>query len=199
MNEAVVINAEPSGKLLESIREEISFPTRYVRFTRFELDLHRQRLFCEGVSVVLSGKLFGTLTVLLRHPRQIVSREILRNHVWPGNEGADVDSNLNTTVNKLRRILRDAAAEDPLIQTIARRGYLFSAKVEYAERPMSEDSRTEGIDNEICGFRWIQAAKAFCLERSGACLRASLILLVIASLLLGAAVTLFAHRPMYHP
>lgn len=201
MNEAIITEAELAEKFFEpsDIGEVISFPTRYLRFTRFELDLHQQRLRCAGVSVNVPHKVFRTLVVLLQQPGKIVSREILCNHLWPENNGIDVESNLNTTLNKLRRIFRDMGAVHPLIQTIARRGYLFTAKVEYAERVMSEDPRTQTIEGKSLRFRCIQAVKVFFLERSSTCLKASLIVLVIASILLGAAITLYAYRPIYHP
>jgi DNA-binding winged helix-turn-helix (wHTH) protein len=116
----------------DTMSEEQRFPARYLRFDMFELDLKGQRLCRDGASITVRGKPYRTLLALLENPGEIVSREVLQDRLWPGKIGIDRGSNLNTTINKLRRILHDTDTGHPLIKTIVRKGYLFTTKIEYA-------------------------------------------------------------------
>jgi DNA-binding winged helix-turn-helix (wHTH) protein len=180
------------------IPEEPSFPTRYLRFGMFELDLKGQRLSRDGASIIVHGKLYTTLLTLLEHPGEIVARELLQGRLWPGKISIDRGSNLNTTVNKLRRILQDTDPGHPLIKTIVRKGYLFTAKIEYAHQSVNENRRHETNEGKASRFSWTRAATAY-TSSSTIGFRASLIVLLTASILLGAAMALYAHRSFYQP
>jgi cholera toxin transcriptional activator len=60
----------------------------------------------------------------------VVTREELRQSLWPADTFVDYDHSLNTAVNKLRESLDDSADNPRFIQTIPRRGYRFIASVE---------------------------------------------------------------------
>ena len=67
--------------------------------------------------------------MLLEHPGEVVSREELRNKLWPGDTLVDFDHGLNKAINKLRGALRDSAESPRFVETVARRGYRFLAEV----------------------------------------------------------------------
>jgi cholera toxin transcriptional activator len=59
-----------------------------------------------------------------------VTRDELRQRLWPTDTFVDFDHSLNTIVNKLREALGDSASNPRFIETLARRGYRFLAPVE---------------------------------------------------------------------
>jgi DNA-binding winged helix-turn-helix (wHTH) protein len=72
--------------------------------------------------------------MLLERPREVVTREELRNGLWPADTFVDFDHGLNTAINQLRSALGDSAANPRFIQTLPRRGYRFIAPVEAGSR-----------------------------------------------------------------
>jgi cholera toxin transcriptional activator len=60
----------------------------------------------------------------------VVTREELRQKLWPADTFVDFDHSLNTAVNKLREALGDSATSPRYVETLARRGYRFIAPVE---------------------------------------------------------------------
>jgi Tol biopolymer transport system component/DNA-binding winged helix-turn-helix (wHTH) protein len=71
------------------------------------------------------------LRILLEQPGQLVTREELRNQLWPADTFVDFDHGLNKAVAKLREALAQADGESPLIETLPRRGYRLTAPVEW--------------------------------------------------------------------
>jgi hypothetical protein len=63
----------------------------------------------------------------------VVSREDLRQRLWPTDTFVDFDHSLNTAVNKLREALGDSASTPRYVETLPRRGYRFVAPVQPAE------------------------------------------------------------------
>ncbi len=70
------------------------------------------------------------LLMLLERPRDLVTREELRDRLWSSDTFVDFDHGLNTAINQLRSALGDSAANPRFIQTLPRRGYRFIAPVE---------------------------------------------------------------------
>lgn len=75
---------------------------------------------------------FALLAFLLERAGNLVSREELRERLWPADTFVDFDHGLNTAVNKLREVLGDSASSPRFIETLARRGYRFIADVEWS-------------------------------------------------------------------
>src|SRR5258708_1523616 len=101
-----------------------------VRFALFEADLRARELRRQGRRLRLQEQPFAVLAVLLERPGALVTREELRQRLWPADTFVDFDHSLNTAVNKLRDVLGDSATDPRLIQTLSRRGYRFVAAVE---------------------------------------------------------------------
>ncbi len=100
-------------------------PARYIRFGRFHLDMKKEELFKDGARVKLQGKVYQALAALLQKPGEIVTREELRLRLWPSGTYVNYDSNMNTTVNKLRQVLGDSSDQPAFVETIPRKGYSF--------------------------------------------------------------------------
>src|ERR1700758_3702903 len=104
-------------------------PLGIVQFGTFEADLRSGELRKQGKRIKIQEQPFHVLTVLLRHPGEVVTREELRNHNWPPDTFVDFDNSLNTAINKLREALGDSADNPRFIETLPRRGYRFIAPV----------------------------------------------------------------------
>src|SRR5689334_8722278 len=119
--------------------ENTSYQTQPVRFGSFELDLRAGELRKEGVRIKLQEQPFQILAMLLERPGQVVTREELRNKLWPADTFVDFDHGLNKAINKLREALGDAADSPRFIETLARRGYRFM------ETPATRPGRIESL------------------------------------------------------
>src|SRR5262244_707132 len=90
---------------------ESDYPPRVARFGTFEADLHTGELRREGRKVRIQEQPFRILALLLEHAGQVVTREDLRERLWPA-EFVDFDHSLNAASRKLREALGDSA-ENP--------------------------------------------------------------------------------------
>jgi cholera toxin transcriptional activator len=108
-----------------------SNPGRIARFGVFELDLAVGELRKNGAKLRLQEQPFQVLALLLGRAGEIVTREELREKLWPADTFVDFDHSLNTAVNKLRETLGDSASSPRYIETLARRGYRFIAPLNH--------------------------------------------------------------------
>ncbi len=108
---------------------------RIARFGIFELDLFAGELRKNGAKLRLQEQPFRVLAFLLERPGDVVTREELRQKLWPADTFVDFDHSLNTAVNKLRETLGDSASSPRYIETLARRGYRFIAPVQTGVEP----------------------------------------------------------------
>src|ERR1700756_4003421 len=99
------------------------------RFGVFELDLRAGELRRNGSKVKLQEQPFQILAELLDRPGQVVTREELRNRLWPVDTYVDFDHSLNAAIRRLRDALGDSAENPTFVETVARRGYRFLAPV----------------------------------------------------------------------
>jgi DNA-binding winged helix-turn-helix (wHTH) protein/Tol biopolymer transport system component len=99
------------------------------RFGVFELDLRAGELRRNGSKVKLQEQPFQVLAELLDRPGQVVTREELRNRLWPADTYVDFDHSLNAAIRRLRDALGDSAENPTFVETVARRGYRFLAPV----------------------------------------------------------------------
>lgn len=100
-----------------------------IRFGDFELDSRTRELRKNGVSVKVQDQPLLILQVLLERPGELITREELRNRLWPSGTFVDFDHSLNTAVKKLRDALDDDADAPRYIETLPRRGYRFLAPI----------------------------------------------------------------------
>lgn len=103
---------------------------RLVRFSVFEVDLDAGELFKQGRKVKLQGQRFDLLAALMERPGEVVTREELKEKVWPSDTIVDFDQGLNRAVNKIREALGDSAQSPQFLETLPRRRYRFVAPVQ---------------------------------------------------------------------
>jgi cholera toxin transcriptional activator len=124
------------GATLRVVGRRLSMPAfqgnsnRIARFGVFELDLAAGELRKNGAKLRLQEQPFQVLALLLECAGDVVTREELRQKLWPADTFVDFDHSLNTAVNKLREVLGDSASSPRYIETLARRGYRFIAPVQ---------------------------------------------------------------------
>src|SRR5262245_24215102 len=73
---------------------------------------------------------FQVLALLLERPGEVVTREELRQKLWPADTFVDFDVGLNTAIKRLRDALSDTAESPRYVETLPRRGYRFIAQVD---------------------------------------------------------------------
>jgi cholera toxin transcriptional activator len=100
------------------------------KFDDFEADLRAAELRRGGTRLKLQLQPFQVLVALLERPREVVTREELRQRLWPEDTFVDFDHGLNTAMVKLRDVLGDSASNPKFIETIAKRGYRFLGNAE---------------------------------------------------------------------
>src|SRR5215813_2889408 len=100
-----------------------STPT--IRFGVFEVNPRSGEVRKSGTRVRLQDQPFKVLLALLEHPGEVVSREELRQRIWPTESFGDFDHAVNVAVGKLRIALGDSADVPRYVETLHRRGYRF--------------------------------------------------------------------------
>jgi len=110
------------------------------------------------------------LGLLLERPGELITRDELREALWPPGTFVDFDHGLNAAVRKLRDALGDSGTNPRFIETLARRGYRFIAPVDrsaivateqkimlavlpFESRPMTEEmvTRLGGLHPRLLG------------------------------------------------
>ena len=104
-------------------------PPRILSFASFEVDVVSGELRRQGLKVRLQEQPFRLLVLLLDRAGGLVTREEVREALWPADTYVDFDHSVNTAVRKLREALGDSAEAPRYVETIARRGYRFIAPV----------------------------------------------------------------------
>jgi DNA-binding winged helix-turn-helix (wHTH) protein len=111
------------------------------KFDNFEADLRAAELLRDGTRVKLQMQPFQVLVALLERPKEVVTREELRQRLWPQDTFVDFDHGLNTAMVKLRDVLGDSASAPKYIETIAKRGYRFLGSPEAVAGQPAEAAR----------------------------------------------------------
>jgi len=102
---------------------------RSVQVGPFVVDFLSHELRNHHLKIPLQEKPFQVLTILLDRPGELVTREELREKLWPADTFVDFEHSINTAVRKLRDALEDHAEEPRFIETVPRRGYRLIASV----------------------------------------------------------------------
>src|SRR5688572_23907589 len=105
------------------------------RFGDFAFDPSSGELHRHGVKVRLQEQPFQILMLLLARPGEVVTREQVRQALWPGDTFVDFDAGLNSAIKRLRDALGASAEEPHVVETLPRRGYRFVAPVESVPVP----------------------------------------------------------------
>src|SRR5580698_2340141 len=125
-----VVDFPAKGVRLPGMNASSVLPRRVYRFGLFQVDPDSGKLLRQGVPVRLQEQPLRVLCLLLEHPGQVVTREELRQSLWPDGTYVEFDGSLNAALKRLRYALGDDADNPIFIQTVPRHGYRFIAPVE---------------------------------------------------------------------
>ena len=103
---------------------------RVARFGVFEFDLTHLKLSRNGRDTGLQQQPATLLAYMVDRAGMVVTRAELKDAIWQSGTYVEFDFGLNTAINRLRRALRDSAAEPRYIETVPKQGYRFIAPVE---------------------------------------------------------------------
>jgi two-component system phosphate regulon response regulator OmpR len=95
-----------------------------LRFGPFSLDLGRRELRRGDVELKITGGEFAILSVLLRHPRQPLSRDRLMS-LARGRGHDAFERSIDVAVARLRKLLEDDPRQPRMLQTVWGVGYVF--------------------------------------------------------------------------
>ena len=109
-----------------------------VRFGIFQIDLKARQLHKSGIKVKLQDQPFRVLALLVARAGQVVTREQLRQTIWPSDVYGTFDQGLNNAIKKVRDALEDSADNPRFIETVAKHGYRFIAPVNPVQ-PLSRE------------------------------------------------------------
>ena len=139
---------------------------RRLCFDVFELDVRAGELTKRGVKLRLHGQPLQVLATLLNRAGDVVTRDELRNEIWPVDTFVDFDHSLHNAIARVREVLGDSVDTPRYIETLPRRGYRFIAPVTGAEIPHPGPTTPSGQSREApIGVRTskLRAAIAFML------------------------------------
>ncbi|PYQ51044.1 MAG: hypothetical protein DMF59_09100, partial [Acidobacteria bacterium] len=101
----------------------------------FHLDLQSGELRSDGQTIRLADQPFQILRLLVARRDEVITRDELRQELWPADTFVDFDSGLNSAMKKLRDALGDSADQPTYIETLPRRGYRLIAPVREEPSP----------------------------------------------------------------
>ena len=104
------------------------------RFGVFEVDSRTGELRKHGRPLKLRGRPFDILVLLLGRRGDVISRDELRQRLWPADTFVDFDHGLNSAVNRLRETLGDSAGSPRFIETLPKHGYRCIAPIEVIDQ-----------------------------------------------------------------
>jgi TolB-like protein/DNA-binding winged helix-turn-helix (wHTH) protein len=102
---------------------------KVLRFEPFELRTETRELYKRGIRLKLRPQAYQVLLLLAECAGEVVSREQLRERLWPQETYVDFEHGLNTAVKELRAVLNDSVAQPKFIQTLPRLGYRLMVPV----------------------------------------------------------------------
>ena len=137
------------------------------KFGPFLLDISAATLARNGNQLKLQDLPFRLLVILVERHGEIVSREEVRQLLWPQNTFVEFDNSLGVAIRKIRDAIGDSAEAPHYVETIPRRGYRFLAPVTTVSesqdpvRPVTSQPVTPPISpsgtekhSALSGLRW---------------------------------------------
>ena len=139
-------------------------------FGPFRVDPARETLLKAGVAVPLTPKTFQILLVLVRHGKEIVTKDDLMKTVWP--DTFVEEANLSRNIFMLRKALGETAQDHRYIVTVPGRGYRLAENVhlvpgqEFAIAAASH-SRVQIDVKQTMPWKWIALGTVLLLAVAG--------------------------------
>jgi Tol biopolymer transport system component/DNA-binding winged helix-turn-helix (wHTH) protein len=128
--------------------------SRIYGFGDFEFCVRSGELRRNGSVVRLQQQPSRVLLALLEYSGEVITREELRERVWPDAAVQDFDNSLRVAINKLRQALDDDPENPQYVETLPRRGYRWLYPLTVHEHPHAvggddapHDREAEGEDS----------------------------------------------------
>jgi eukaryotic-like serine/threonine-protein kinase len=130
-------------------------------FGPFRVDPEKETLLRAGDPIQLTPKTFQILLVLVRHSKEVVTKDDLMKAVWP--DTFVEEANLSRNIFMLRKALGESPQDHRYILTVPGRGYRLAENVRLVpEQELSivaaNHSRIEVRVGETKPWRWIAVA-----------------------------------------
>lgn len=110
-----------------------------IRLGEFVYEPRSLELRGKGLRVYLRPQPARLLDLLIEHSGEVVSREDIRQALWPAGAVLEFETAISACVKQLRQSLRDDASQPSYVETIPRRGYRLIADV---SNDVQQTSRT---------------------------------------------------------
>ena len=109
-------------------------PGPVVQFGGVEVDMRLREVRRGDDAVRLQEQPYQLLALMLDRPGDVVTREDIRQRLWPDGTSVDFEHSVNAAIRRLRVALGDDAIEPRFVETVPRRGYRFVGRVDPASR-----------------------------------------------------------------
>lgn len=116
--------ATPQSEVKVESRLSAEDDRKYLQFGGVELHPGRQQAIFEGRDLDLTGTEFALLQILMQHPGQILSRELLSLEIL-GKHLTPYDRAIDMHISNLRKKLPERTDDLPWFKTLRGRGYLL--------------------------------------------------------------------------
>src|SRR5215469_16253210 len=103
--------------------------TQLYEFGPFRVDPEKELLLRGNETVPLTPKTFQILLVLMRHKKEVVTKDELMKEVWP--DTFVEEANLSRSIFLLRRALGESPQDHQYIVTVPGHGYRFAEEVQF--------------------------------------------------------------------
>jgi TolB-like protein/lipoprotein NlpI len=125
---------------------------RPLRFGPFELDRRSRELRKGPARIRLQDQPFEILCLMLERPGHVVTRDELRDRLWPQGTFVDFEHSLNAAVKRLRAALGDNADAPQYVETLPRRGYRFIGAVDDEATVVAASNGTQRVRMAVLPF-----------------------------------------------
>ncbi len=109
-------------------------------FSSFVFDSENGELTQNGLRVRINKQTADLLTLLIHNAGQLVTRENIREVLWPNQEFLNHEKIITNAVSRLRQIFRDDPTKPQYVESIPKRGYRLVIKVEQLTPNAAEPS-----------------------------------------------------------
>jgi len=143
-------------------------------FGAFRVDAEKELLLRGGESVPLTPKTFQTLLVLMRHSKEVVTKDDLMRMLWP--DTFVEEANLSRNIFLLRKALGETPQDHQYIVTVPGRGYRFAEDVQLVRDSdlsiiAASHAKVQVQVEETRNWRWITVAAVVLLAVAAGALR----------------------------
>ncbi len=107
-------------------------------FKSFRLNLAERQLLNDKTPIPLTPKAFDVLAILVEKAGHLVEKEVLMQMVWP--DSFVEEANISRIIHTLRHALGEDDNGNKFIETVAKKGYRFVAKVTVVREPAAQKS-----------------------------------------------------------